>query len=306
MKKQIKKLFNKLFPCHFNEPLCVDNFFGCRCGKGETTYQAVAQPPAPSAGESAEQIYQAQLKYGQPMAQQQFDIQQQFMPQQTALYNALYNQYMPQMAATQQATQKQLYPYQSQIVEQGAQQALSNLGQPQSALLQALSQQAQAGLTPTGYTSEQQAAIDAIRQRQAGGLSRQLRERSNLGGTLYGGRGQQLESQGLQELAQRFSAEDIDRIIAQRQAAMQMAQGVSAQQMQAQQVAQQALTPYMQILYPQVGTAQPNVQPYQYQSAVPSADALYNAIFQAGRLQYLPSQESKGASLGILGQWGAY
>jgi len=30
---QIKKIFQWLFPCNFNEPLCKDNFFGCRCGK---------------------------------------------------------------------------------------------------------------------------------------------------------------------------------------------------------------------------------------------------------------------------------
>lgn len=29
----IKKIFQQLFPCNFNEPLCKDNFFGCRCGK---------------------------------------------------------------------------------------------------------------------------------------------------------------------------------------------------------------------------------------------------------------------------------
>jgi hypothetical protein len=60
----------------------------------------------------------------------------------------------------------------------------------------------------------------------------------------------------------------------------------------------------MQILYPQVGAQQPNVQPYQYQSAVPSADTLYNAIFQASQPQYFQSQANKGISLGILGNWG--
>ena len=270
MKKQIKKLFNKLFPCHFNEPLCRNNLFGCRCGKGETTIQAAPTVAAPSAGESAEQIYQAQLKYGQPMAQQSFDIQQQFMPQQTALYNALYNQYMPQMAQAQQATQKQLYPYQSQIVEQGAQSALSRLQNPDY------------------MTPQEQAALTGQRTEEVTALQRAMRERANLGGGLYGGRAAGAEVKSVSDLLQQFETQDYQR------------------RMQAGQAAQQALTPYMQILYPQVGTAQPNVQSYQYQSAVPSADTLYNAIFQASQPRYFQSQANKGQSWGILGQYGSY
>ena len=312
-KSIIKKIKDRIqnppmHKCHWNDPLCVNKprLFGCICGKGETVLQAAPTTPAPSATESAADIMQARLQYDPQMAAQQMQQQQQYMPQQAALYQALYNQYMPQMAQTQQQTQQQLYPFQSQIVEQGAQQALFNLGQPENALLQALGQQAQAGLTPTGYTSEQQQSIDAIRMRQATGLSRQLRERSNIGGTLYGGRSQQLESQGLQELAQRFSAEDIDRITAQRQVAMQQAQAVSAQQMQARQAGQQALNPYMQILYPQVGTQQPQISPFQYQSAVPSADALYNAMAQARQPQYFASQKYNPSSdiMGLGGQLG--
>jgi hypothetical protein len=33
LKSRISRFFNWLFPCGFNEPLCKDNFFGCRCGK---------------------------------------------------------------------------------------------------------------------------------------------------------------------------------------------------------------------------------------------------------------------------------
>jgi len=33
LKSRISRFFNRLFPCKFNEPLCKDNFFGCRCGK---------------------------------------------------------------------------------------------------------------------------------------------------------------------------------------------------------------------------------------------------------------------------------
>jgi len=270
MKKQIKKLFNKLFPCNFNEPLCKNNLLGCRCGKGETTIQQAPTTPAPSAGESAEQIYQAQLKYGQPMAQQSFDIQQQFMPQQTALYNALYNQYMPQMAQAQQQTQKQLYPYQSQIVEQGAQNALQRLQNPDY------------------MTTQEQTALETGRGQQVSELQRAMRERANLGGGLYGGRAAGAEAKSMTDLLQQFEIQDYQR------------------RMGAGQAAQQALTPYMQILYPQVGTQQPNVQPYQYQSAVPSADTLYQAIFQASQPQNFTSQGNKGISAGPFGQWGGY
>ncbi len=437
MRKQIKKLFQKLFPCHFNEPLCKDNFFGCRCGKGETTIEAAPTTPAPSASETAADVYKAKLQYDPQMAALEMQTQQQYVPQQAALYQSMYNQYLPQLSQTQQRTQQQLYPQQSQILEAGAggvlqnlqspyqqqlsqgltQQMLSQLQQPQTALSQAMAQQAMAGmqpsamtglseleairglqpnallgtaeeqaragiapsalqqqmtqqamagLTPTGLSAEQQSAIDAIRQRQATGLSRQLRERSNLGGTLYGGRSQQLESQGLQELAQRYSAEDVDRLLAQRQAAMQQAlgvgqfglvqqqqglaglTGVAGMQEQARQQAlqnlmgaaqlgpglqqqalagaggvaglqlqqrqqalqnamayqqqqQQAAIPYMQILYPQVGTQQPQVSPFQYQSAVPSADTLYNALFQASQPNYYASQGDTGAGAYGLG-----
>jgi len=270
MKKQIKKFFDRLFPCNFNEPLCKDNLFGCRCGKGETTIQATPTTPAPSAGESAEQIYQAQLKYGQPMAQQSFDIQNEFMPQQTALYNALYNQYMPQMAKTQQQTQQELYPYQSQIVEQGAQSALSRLQNPDY------------------MTPQEQEALNTQRGQQVSAMQQAMRQRANLGGGLFGGRAAGAEARSMQDLLGQFETSDYQR------------------RMSAGQAAQQALTPYMQILYPQVGTQQPNVQSYQYQSAVPSADTLYNAIFQASQPQYFQTKAGSGTSLGLLGQWGSY
>lgn len=447
---------------------------GCG-GGGDTVIQQAPTTPAPSATESAADIYKARLEYDPKMAALEMQQQQQYMPQQAALYQSLYNQYYPEVSRKQQAMQKELYPQQSGILEAGAgnviqglqslyqqqisnglnQQTLAQLQQPQSAIAQAMGQQAMAGLqpspiagiaeqealyglipselqqrmgqqaiagaapsalqrtieqqslagivpselqqrmgqeaiaglTPTGLTPDQQSAIDAIRMRQAQGLSKQLRERSNLGGTMYGGRSQQLESTGLQELGQRFAAEDVDRLMAQRQSAMQQALGVQSaaeaqrqaglqgifgagqfglsqqqqalsgltgatglqeqmrqqalqnlmgaaqlspnlrqqalsgaggvaglqtqQQQQAlqnamalQQQRQQAAIPYMQILYPQVGTAQPNIQPYQYQSAVPSADTLYNALFQASQPNYFAQQSSPSPLWGLAGQIG--
>lgn len=238
--------------------------------KGETTIQAAPTTPAPSAGESAEQIYQAQLKYGQPMAQQEFGIQQQFMPQQAELYKAMYQQYLPQYAQAQQQVQQQLYPYQSQIVEQGAQQALSRLQNPDY------------------MTAQEQAALQAGRGQEISELQRAMRERANLGGGLYGGRAAGAEAKSITDLLQSFEIQDYQR------------------RMGAGQAAQQALTPYMQILYPQVGAAQPQVSPFQYTSAVPSADVLYQALYGASQPQQFAIPGKQGISLGPLGQWGSY
>jgi len=32
LREKIKKLFNRLSPCKFNNPLCKDSLFGCQCG----------------------------------------------------------------------------------------------------------------------------------------------------------------------------------------------------------------------------------------------------------------------------------
>ena len=238
--------------------------------KGETTISAAPVTPAPSAGESAADIMRARLQYDPQMAELEFQQQQRWMPQQAALYQALYNQYMPQMATTQQRTQQQLYPFQSQIVEQGAQQALQRLQ------------------SPDYMTPEEQAALTTGRGQQMSELQRAMRERANIGGGLYGGRAAGAEARSMTDLLQQFEIQDYQR------------------RMVAGQVAQQALTPYMQILYPQVGTQQPQVSPFQYQSAVPSADVLYQAMAQAKQPQYFALPRTKGQSWGLLGQYGTY
>jgi len=203
------------------------------------------------------------------MAQQEMNIQQQYAPQQAALYSALYNQYMPQYAQAQQNVQRQLYPYQSQIVEQGAQSALSRLQ------------------NPNYMTEQEQIAQDANRAKAIGALQKAMRERANLGGGLYGGRAAGAEAQSVSDLINQFQEQDY------------------MNRMQAGQAAQQSLTPYMQILYPQVGTQQPQISPFQYQSAVPSADSLYNAIYGASQAQnFLQPGTQGGVNLGILGRWG--
>ena len=218
--------------------------------KGETTIEAAPVTPAPSAGESAEQIYQARLKYDPLVAAMEMQTQQQYMPQQAALYSSLYGQYYPQMALQQQQLQKQLYPQQAQILEAGAGNVLQRLQ------------------SPDYMTPQEQVAQLGQRTQAVSDLQRAMRERANLGGGLYGGRAAGAEARDVSQMMQGFEVQDYQR------------------RMQAAQAAQQAAIPYMQIMYPQVGAQQPQIQPYQYTSAVPSADQLYQAMFQAGQPQY--------------------
>lgn len=216
-------------------------------GGGDTTVQQAPTTPAPSASESAEGIYQARLKYDPLVAAQEFATQQEYMPKQASLYSSLYSQYLPEYSKAQQKTQQELYPYQSQIVEQGAQRALERLQNPEY------------------MTASEQSAQQSIRDRSISDLQKAMRERANLGGNLYGGRTAAAETQSVSDLLNQFQVQDYQN---------RMTNSYNAQA---------ALTPYMQILYPQVGTQQPNISGYQYQSAVPSADTLYNAMFQASQ-----------------------
>ncbi len=224
--------------------------------------------PAPSASESAADIYKARLQYDPLVAQQEMDIQKQMLPQQSALYQSLYNQYYPEMARQQQALQQQLYPQQSQIMEAGAGNVLQRLQ------------------SPYGYTPAEEQALQGIRGRQQEQLVRGLRERANLGGGLYGGRAAGREEQATTELQQAFAVEDINRM------------------MQGGQMAQQQAMPYLSILYPQIGAQQPNISPYQYQSAVPSADQLYQAMYGASQPNYLYQQGQPSPAWGMAGQLG--
>jgi hypothetical protein len=287
----------------FTQKIKYGRFLGNERGGGSKP-QVIQTPttPAPSPSQSAEDIYRARLKYDPQVAALEMQLQQQYMPQQAALYQSLYKQYYPEMARQQQALQRELFPYQSQIVEQGAQRALQQLQTPEDALVAQMRQQAQQRLTsPQGYTPEEQAAINAIRQRETGRVSEQLRERSNLGGTLYGGRGEQLESRALQELAQGYTAQDIDRLRQQQQLAWQQAGQVPTLESALASQRQAMLTPYMQIMYPQIGVAQPSISPFQYTSAVPSADQLYSAIFQASQPNYLYQPGSPSPGWGLAG-----
>jgi len=320
----------------------------CERGGGKTEIQQAPTTPAPSASETAGDIYKARLQFDPLVAQQEMDIQQQFAPQQADLYNALYQQFAPGLAQTAtniqqqqmpqlQALQAQLFPQQSQIIEAGAGQALQGLQspalgqlqqaaqqsalgqvqQPQSPLLQALGQQAQAGLTPTGISPEQQSAIDAIRGRQVGRTQEAIRTQANLGGGLFGGRAGRREQEAVTQMGQGFAQEDVNRLLAQRQQALASAGGAVSLQQGAQQNAlmnalaqqqqtQQAANPFINILYPNAASPQPQISPFQFQSAVPSANNLYNAFFQASQPQQFATQTPDyfGSAMGALGSLG--
>jgi len=227
-------------------------------GGTKTQIQQAPTTPAPSASESAADIYQARLQYDPLTAAMEMGLQQQYMPQQAQLYNQLYQQYYPEMARGQQALQQELFPQQAQILEAGAGRALERLA------------------SPFGYTPEEEEAIGGIRGRAREQLTRGIRESANIGGGLYGGRRERREAEALTGLEQAFAQEDIGR------------------RLMGGQYAQQAATPYMQILYPQIGQQQPQISPYQFQSAVPSANQLYSAMFQASQPQsfMVPGQPS--------------
>ena len=257
-------------------------------GSEPQVIQAPAQPPAPSATETAENIYAARVKYDPQLAQLAFEQQQRFLPQQTALETALLQQYSPQISqglfdiqASQlrqgQTLQRELQPQATAITEAGAGRALEQLQNPYA------------------YTSGEQSALDAIRQRTREQATRNLREQANLGGNLYGGRSQARESRTMNELEQAFAQEDINR------------------RLQASQIAQQGAIPYLSIINPQVSQAQANVQPFQYESAAPSADTLYNALYGASRRDNFFQQGQASPAWGLAGSilggaaqgWGA-
>ncbi len=249
--------------------------------KGETTIQQAPTTPAPSVGESSADLYKAKLQYDPLTAAQEFQTQSQYQPLMAALQTQIAQQQSPGLAQlytdvqkTQmpqlQQLQADLFPQQSKVIEAGAGDVLQRLQ------------------SDFGYTQEEESALGGLRQRQREALVEALRTRANLGGGLYGGRAAETEQKGLTGLEQSFADEDINR------------------KLQAGQFAQQAAIPYMQILYPQVGMPQMQQQTFQSQGVTPSADTLYNALFQASQPQSFQAKNTGGVSLGLLGQFGMY
>ena len=217
-----------------------------RGGGGSGGYEAAPTTPATSASEPAADIYKSRLQYD---------------PQIAALEYAMAQQYAPQYGQLFSKTAEQQFPGIGQLQQTGMQSALERLQ------------------NPFGYTPDETAALEAIRQRQREQLTKSLRERANLGGGLYGGRAAGTEQRSLTELEQAFAAEDINR------------------QLQGGLYAQQQAIPYLQLLYPQIQQT-----PAVTQSAVPSADTLYNALYASSQPNYTYQQATPSPMWGLAGQ----
>lgn len=217
--------------------------------------QVIQAPPPPSVADTAAQSASAQLQYN---------------PQLVAQNLALQQQYGLPYAQSQFDVTQQLAPQYQQF--------LYGLHPELQAFQQQVGQRMQ---SPTGYSPQQQEALDAIRQRQTNMGLQGIREGANLGGTLYGGNRQQREADYLTQQGQAYSAQDI---------------GFQQQQQAANQ---QALVTLLQLTNPQI--QQPNVPQYG-QSVVPGGDNLYNALVQQqGALtQFIPPTPASG---GWLGNW---
>ena len=210
--------------------------------------QMPAQPPAPSAGESAADIYKSRLQYD------------------------------PQIAALEYAMAQQYAPQYGQLFAQTAEQQFPGIGALTGT---GISQAQQRFESPFGYTPEEQAYLDAIRGRQREQIARNIRESANLGGGLYGGRRELREDRALSELEQAFGAEDIGR------------------RLQGGLYAQQQAIPYLQMLYPQIQQT-----PAVSQSAVPNADALYQALYGSTRRDYAVQPAMAGTPSPLWGMAG--
>lgn len=235
-------------------------------GGKETEIIEKQGPPAPSAGESAADLYNARLQYDPLIAELEQSLAQRYQPQQAQLQADLYGQYAPQMAEfqqglqeqyapRQQALQQQLYPKQTQLIEALAGQALQRLS------------------SPYGETGAEAEALGAQRDIQRQRTTRGARESAELGGRLFSGGRRREEREALGGLERGFGIEDIGR-----------------RERGAQQALQYA-TPIAQILYPQISTpGGPQQQAPVQQGVTPGGDQLYNALYGASRPEYFVDQ----------------
>ena len=214
----------------------------------------ITQLPPPNAQQTASDLFKAQLEFNPQLTQQAFDLQQQYGPLLAQLQTDTQLGQAPQLAQGQydlqaqygpmyRALYEQLFPTQTQGLEQVAQQGLQQMQSPtgltaaqqgandqalQQAYGQVSSQYAdvlgpqaiQQYQNPIGLTPEQQQAQEAIRQRAFQQSERGIRNSANMGGGLFGGRRELREDRARNELAQGFAVEDIDRQAQQRQQAL--------------------------------------------------------------------------------------
>jgi len=130
--------------------------------------------------------------------------------------------------------------------------------------------------SPTGITPDQQGAITARRGEAQTNLVQALRDRANLGGTLYGGRSALDEGEQVGNLQNIFAEEDINREERARQQAVSNA------------------IPLLQLLYPDVNITAP-----QYQSPVQDPGTYASSLLsQRGQdMQYQQAQDANKNAL---------
>jgi len=175
-----------LHKCRFNDSHCLKKprLFGCICGLDDDSDPG---PPPKDSAEIAREQVAAQVESIPRAAQLNFDV----------LSNPDYGL----QASTQllEDTRANVFPQLTQGREQLVQQLI-------------------AGLTSgTGISPEQQTAIDQRRGQAQDETVEALRTRANLGGGLFGGRSGRTEERAVSDLQARFSEEDVNRQIAQRQ-----------------------------------------------------------------------------------------
>lgn len=201
-------------------------------GGGDPQPPSIIQPPAPpSVNQTAGESFASQLQYNPQLTAQQVQLQGQYGPQLAQQQYDLSSQYGPLYKSMLMQLNPALGSYEQQVNQRLA--------------------------SPGGYSPQQQQSIDAIRNREQDRGLRGIREGANLGGTLYGGRRQQMESDYLTQQGQAYTAQDI---------------GFQQQQQAANQ---QALVTLLQLTNPNV--QQPQVPQYG-QSVVPGGDNLYNSL----------------------------
>ena len=202
----------------------------------------ITQAPAPNIQETSRQLAQSQLEFNPQLTAQQVQLQGQYAPQLAQQEYGLQQQYGP----LYRQLYEQMFPTQVQGLETLGQQALQRLQSPE------------------GLTSQQLAAQSDIRNREQERLLRGIRTQANLGGTLYGGRREEQEREGLAELSRGYALQDIDL------------------QRQARQQTLQELVASGQVVFPQV---QQPTAPGFGRGVTPSPDALLQAFLQGQIIQ---------------------
>ena len=190
------------------------------------------EPPKPNVGQEAQQITNARIATDPQLAQSSYNIQA------NPNYGAL------PLTQLYESIRQQVFPNQSAVSNQLSQNVL---GQLQS---------------PTGYTPEQQAALDARRGLAQNNLVTALRNRANLGGNLYSGLSGQQEANSVSDLQNQFAVEDI------------------SNQRQARNDAYSQAIPILQMLYNQ------QIQTPQFQSATQDPNTYANNVQQSNIVGY--------------------